>query len=436
MMRLTQVPDPDVLPDAVRFEDFYALAPENKFIFAPNGSLWPAKTVDSRLPIIGKIAPSKRLHIERPVEDMSWAPGAPRLIRHKLPVEAGWIDHPNATVFNLYQPPRIKGGDPTKAQPWIDHVYKVYPDDGERIIRWLAFRVQSPEIKINHCLVLGGEAGIGKDTLLYPVVYAVGPWNVAVVSPVAILSRFCGWKRNVLLIVSEARDLGEATRPAFYEHMKDLLASPPEMLRVDEKNRKEYWIANLVGVVITSNHKVGGLFLPEQDRRHDVCWSPLAAKSPGIEYFDQLYHWFDYENGIEHVAALLETYDVSDFNPKAPPPQTPAFWEIAVASVPGQVTEIEDAIEGLGSPDLLVIPDLISVTSLTPGDTVAMLQDQANRHMLPRWMEAAGYVAVRNLNAKNGKWRIRAYGGKKLMVYGKKTISPNVLTKMATAKYS
>lgn len=434
-MRLTQAPD-DVLPDAVKFEDFYALAPENKFIFAANGSLWPTKTVDNRLPWVGKLPPSRRLHADRPVEDCSWAPGEPQLIRHKLPIEAGWIDHPNATVFNLYRPPRIRGGDPTKAQPWIDHVYRVYPDDAERIIRWLAFRVQSPEIKINHCLVLGGEAGIGKDTLLYPVVHAVGPWNCAVVSPVTILGRFNGWRRNVLLIVSEARDLGEAKRPALYEHMKDLLASPPIMLQVDEKNRREYWIANLVGVIITSNHKVGGLYLPETDRRHDVCWSPLEAKSPGADYFNRLYHWLDYENGIEHVAALLETYDVADFDPKAPPPQSPAFWEIAIASIPAQVGDLRDAIEGISSPDLLVLPDLFSGATNTPAETVAMLQDPTNRHMLPRWLEAAGYVVVPNPNARNGKWRVKVYGGKKLLAYGKKTIPRNVLTKMATAKYA
>jgi hypothetical protein len=434
-MRLTQTPD-DVLPDAVRFEDFYALAPENKFIFAPNGSLWPAKTVDARLPIIDKIKPSQRLHIQRPVEDLSWAPGEPQLIRHKLPIEAGWIDHPNATVYNLYRPPRIKGGDPTKAQPWIDHVYKVYPDDGEHIIRWLAFRVQSPEIKINHAIVLGGEAGIGKDTLLYPVIHAVGPWNVAVVSPLAVIGRFCGWKRSVLLIVSEARDLGDNTRPALYEHMKDLIASPPEMLHVDEKNRREYWIANLIGVIITTNHKVGGLYLPEQDRRHYVAWSPLAAKSPGADYFNAFYHWLDYENGIEHVSALLETYDVADFDPKAPPPQTPAFWEIAMASKPAQVAEIEEAIEGIGNPDLLVIPDLLSATTPTPSETVAMLQDPASRHILPRWFEAAGYVVVPNPNAASKRWRIKGHGGRKMLVYGKKTIPRNVLTKMATSKYA
>ena len=42
---------------------------------------------------------------------------------------------------------------------------------------WLAHRVQRPEDKINHALVLGGAMGIGKDTIIEPVKHAIGPWN-------------------------------------------------------------------------------------------------------------------------------------------------------------------------------------------------------------------------------------------------------------------
>jgi hypothetical protein len=57
---------------------------------------------------------------------------------------------------------------------------------------WLAHRVQQPQEKINHALVLGGPQGIGKDSLLEPVKRAVGPWNVAEVSPQHVLGRFNG----------------------------------------------------------------------------------------------------------------------------------------------------------------------------------------------------------------------------------------------------
>ena len=86
------------------------------------------------------------------------------LIKDRLVVDGGWIERQDVTCFNLYRPPRIELGDAGKAGPWIDHVRKVYPDDADHIITWLAHRVQRPQEKINHALVLGGAQGIGKDT--------------------------------------------------------------------------------------------------------------------------------------------------------------------------------------------------------------------------------------------------------------------------------
>jgi hypothetical protein len=100
--------------------------------------------------------------------------------------------------------------------------------------------VQRPQVKINHALVLGGLQGIGKDTLLQPVKRAAGPWNVSEVSPQHMLGRFNGFLKSVILRVNEARDLGEVNRFAFYDHLKAYTAAPPDVLRVDEKNLREY----------------------------------------------------------------------------------------------------------------------------------------------------------------------------------------------------
>jgi hypothetical protein len=97
------------------------------------------------------------------------------LIADRLVVDGGWIERPDVICFNLYRPPRIKLGDATKAGKWIDHVHKVYPDNASHIIPWFAHRVQRPEEKINHAIMLGGLQGIGKDSMLEPVKHAVGP---------------------------------------------------------------------------------------------------------------------------------------------------------------------------------------------------------------------------------------------------------------------
>ena len=140
-------------------------------------------------------------------------------INDKVVAEGGWIDKPGAICLNLYRPPTLIG-EAGKAKPWLDHVRKIYPNDADHIIKWLAHRVQRPADKINHALFLGGAQGIGKDTLLEPVKHAVGPWNFAEVSPTQMLGRFNGFLKSVILRVSEARDLGETNRFAFYDHMK------------------------------------------------------------------------------------------------------------------------------------------------------------------------------------------------------------------------
>src|SRR5262249_14349000 len=157
--------------------------------------------------------------------------------------------------------------------------------DTEHIIKWLAQRMQNPSCKINHALVFGGAPGIGKDTILEPVKRAVGPWNFAEVSPKHMLGRFNGYLRSVILRVSEARDMGDVDRFQFYDHLKSYTAAPPDVLRVDEKNLREYAVPNCVGVIITTNHKADGIYLPPDDRRHYVAWSDVKREDFSTEYW-------------------------------------------------------------------------------------------------------------------------------------------------------
>src|SRR5262245_13849739 len=108
---------------------------------------------------------------------MTWCPGLPMLIKDRLVAEGGWINRPGCTILNLYRPPTLQLGNPKLATPWLEHAHRIYPNEADHIIRFLAHRVQRPGEKINHALLLGGDPGIGKDTMLEPVKHAVGPWN-------------------------------------------------------------------------------------------------------------------------------------------------------------------------------------------------------------------------------------------------------------------
>ena len=420
--------------EGVNLTDFHAYMPAGNFIFAPSREFWPAKSVNSRVPAqplrdrwgnvvkrdgeIVYIPASSWLAKERAVEQMTWAPGEPMIVEDRLISEGGWIRRPGCSCFNLYRPPIVARGDRTKAAMWIEHIQLVYPDDADHIIAWLAHRVQRPEQKINHALVLGGNQGVGKDTMLEPVKYAVGPWNCSEVSPQQLLGRFNGFLKAVIMRVSEARDLGDVDRFAFYEHMKTYTAAPPDVLRVDEKHTREHSIFNVVGVIITTNNKTDGVYLPPDDRRHYVAWSDLSKDDFSEEYWRDLWTWYD-DGGRAHVAEYLRTLDISGFNPKAPPPKTAAWHDIVNTNHAPEDAELADAMDGIGWPSATTISSITS--SITCSQVFAeWMNDRKNSRKIPHRLEAVGYIAVHNPAAKDGLWKVR---GKRQGIYAKKDMT-------------
>jgi hypothetical protein len=413
--------------------DFVALMPMHRYIFKPAGDLWPATSVNARVPPVAAVDASGQpvldekgkqkflpasawLDRNQPVEQMTWSPGEPPLIANKLIAEGGWIKQPGCTVFNLYRPPNIirsGAGDP---EPWLQHVRKVFPDDADHIVQWFAHRVQRPQEKINHALVLTGDQGIGKDTLVEPVKYAVGSWNCSEVSPRNILGRFSGYLKCVILRISEARDLGDIDRFAFYDHMKKYIAAPPDVLRVDEKNLREYYIPNLCGVVITSNHKSDGIYLPADDRRHYVACSSLTKEDFEAGYWAGLYRYYA-DGGNAAVAAHLAGLDLSSFDAKAPPPKTAAFWNIVDAHRAPEDAELADVLDGLKNPDATTIKQ---VQLHATGDFGIWINDRKNRRQIAHRFESCGYVAVHNDSAKDGLWVINH---ERQVIYAKASLS-------------
>jgi Family of unknown function (DUF5906) len=419
--------------EGVSLDDFHAVMPIHSYIFAPSREMWPARSVDARIPPVpifdadgnsvlddaGKqkrIKASTWLDQNKPVEQMTWCPGLPMLIRNRLVSDGGWIERNDVTCFNLYRPPHIKPGNAQEAQRWLDHVRKVFGDDANHIVNWLAQRVQRPQDKINHALVLGGNQGIGKDTLLEPVKRAIGPWNFSEVSPTQMMGRFNGFLRSVILRVSEARDLGDVDRFQFYDHMKAYTAAPPDALRVDEKNLREHSIFNVCGVIITTNNKADGIYLPADDRRHFVAWSDLKKEDFADSYWDALWGWYA-NGGDRHVTAYLAELDLSLFNSKAPPPKTPAFWDIVDSNRAPEEAELADALDKLGNPDATT---LIMITNVATGDFDEWIRDRKNRRAIPHRLEKCGYVPVRNDTAESGLWVIN---GTRQVVYAKVALS-------------
>jgi hypothetical protein len=420
----------------VNLKDFYAYMPTHSYIFAPSREPWPATSVNARIsPVVigvddkGKditIPASVWIDKNQPVEMMTWAPGMPMIIADRLISEGGWIERKGVSCFNLYRPPTIRLGDASKAGLWVRLVHKVFPKDADHIIKWFASRVQHPEIKINHALVLGShDQGIGKDTIIEGVKRAVGAWNFKEVEPKNMFGEFNPWRRAVILRVSEAKDMGDVSRFELYDGTKTLLVTPPDVLECNEKNIKQHYILNVVGVIITTNYLTNGIYLPAEDRRHFVAWSECRPIDFGLTlalqqaFWNGMWKWYN-EGGDRHVATFLAEVDLSDFDPKAPPPKTPAFWSIVNANRTTEEGELQDVLDKLGNPDAVTIEQIAEKTPYSGEYSLwQWLRDRKNRKAINHRLEKCEYRAVNNPAATDGLWRI---AGRRQVVYTKITL--------------
>jgi hypothetical protein len=147
-----------------------------------------------------------------------------------------------------------------------------------------------------------------------------------------------------------------------------------------------------------------------------VAWSELTKEDFTDNYWNELWRWYA-NGGSGHVAAYLAALDLSDFDPKAPPPKTSAFWDIVDASRAPEDAELADVIDALGCPKATTIGHLATMADAEFG---IWIRDRKNRRAIPHRLEKCGYVPVRNADAKDGLWVISA---KRQAVYARNDLS-------------
>jgi hypothetical protein len=190
---------------------------------------------------------------------------------------------------------------------------------------------------------------------------------------------------------------------------------------VDEKHLREHAVLNVVGVIQTTNNK-DALHLPSDDRRHFVAWSPRSKDDFQPGYWSALYKWFA-GGGNEIVAHYLANVDLSDFDAKAPPPKTRAFWEIVDASRAPEDSEMADAVDALGKPDAVTVQMVMARASLGFSE---WLRDRRNRRRIGHRFDGCGYVPVRNPDADDGLFKISDrphLPGRRQAVYAKRELT-------------
>jgi hypothetical protein len=167
---------------------------------------------------------------------------------------------------------------------------------------------------------------------------------------------------------------------------------------------------------------------------------PLKKEDFEEQYWKDLWHFYEEENGFAHVSAFLEKRDISAFNPKAAPKRNDAFYAALSASAPAEEGEMADVIDAMGKPDAFTIQMALNkALALAPKDIngkpdvnsfAFWLGDRRNRRKMPHRMEDNGYSPFRNKNVGDGAWRV---DGKRQMIYVKSSLSLEDKQKAAKA---
>jgi hypothetical protein len=415
---------------ALSIGDFVAFGPQHQYIYKPSGERWLKEGIDGCLPWIGRTRPSVWLDRNAMVHAQLWAPGEPQIIEDRRLDDGGWAPQPGHRSFNLYKPPLITG-KPGDVSPWRDHLSRIFPSDAEHIERYLAHRIQRPAEKINHGLLLGGDQGIGKDTLLEPVKRGVGAWNWQEATPKGMTSQFNPYLQAVVLRISEVHDLGDVNRYQFYDMMKSITAAPPDTLPIDKKHQHRFNILNVVGVIYTTNHRTDGLYLPANDRRTYCAWSNALQADFDDAYWNRLYGWYEHEDGYEKVIHHLTRLDLTTFDCKATPRKTPWFFQIAAVGRSPEsepISDVLDAIAAKGNgkpigditeedwPAAVTVP---MITEMAPAWLAEWFETAKNAKLVSHRMTDLGFAIFPNPHAKGGRWVIQ---GAKRTVYVKEAL--------------
>ena len=203
---------------------------------------------------------------------------------------------------------------------WLKHCQELVPepDELEHIFNVMAFKVQHPEIKINHAILHAGDQGAGKDTFWAPFIWAVcgdHSKNRGIMDNNSVNSQWGYQLESEILIINELKEPDAATRRQLANQLKPIIAAPPEMLPINRKGLHPYMMANRLFVLAFSNDPVP-ISLDSQDRRWFCVWS--AAPRMDSDKAKKMWDWYR-AGGFAAIADSLKKRDVSRFNPSAPP---------------------------------------------------------------------------------------------------------------------
>ena len=336
-----------------------------------------------------------------------------------------------------------------KCAPFLNHLKLIMsrdPRDVDVFLDYMAFKQQYAGVKPRWALVLAGEQGVGKDVSIEACWEEYGVNFINNVSPSDIMSPYNDYVQCMLLRISEAADLLEGNRWTFNERLKVLIAGHPDNMLINRKYGFKYWCTLYCGVILTTNHLQGGLYIPKGDRRmyvincatmQEIGLNKIADREA---YFERLFKWFrtpdeDGYTGYQYIGNyLFWGRNVEHFNASICPEPTqakinamqdsdgvPDWLDNALTAYQTMIEQRKDRyLSGDLEPvfkaerEFLIAPTDEGLPRVFSWRRVKELAaengDRSEVKLSDNYLRRLGYEKLRYKGNKSGNWRLRVAG--------------------------
>jgi len=281
----------------------------------------------------------------------------------KQALQGGMVMKVDKLDYAPMKPAVFSEGNVVYGNTWTDSGAKGQPGDISRylshfdvlgwarnkahILKFFAFTILHPDIKINHALIFGGAEGIGKDWLLYPLMLAMGE-NHTSIEGEELLANYNGYVMSTKHLHINEVELGDRdSTKAVSARLKPLAAAPPDHIRVNEKFVKPIKVRNILSVTASTNSQVP-VRLNSVSRRFYAVWSDLKTRDDydemlpeWKEYWEDRWAWMKGGGALAVIDYLRTQVDLSNFRPGESPPMTEFLRDIREASKPPMQLTIE-----------------------------------------------------------------------------------------------
>ena len=230
-------------------------------------------------------------------------------------------------VINTYKPLNIPDIDPEwqlRDSWWMfrDHLVKLFGEDAQMIINYLAHNVQFPGLKIRWGLLLKGQQGDGKTTISKVLGWVMGTNTVRVVSNEALSSSFNGWAFGACVLALEEVRLVGHSRHDVLNKLKPIVSN--DVIEIVRKGKDGYEVPNVSNIIAMTNYE-DALPVDGEDRRWGVAFTKFNSRAEVVAempeaYFDNLYDNLEADPGS--IRAWLLSIDLSGFNRHVAPEMT------------------------------------------------------------------------------------------------------------------